>query len=230
MKRLLSLLLLAALTGCASVRVLETSRVDERIGQSPQLATDSTATVGSTIFSQYRYWSKTGYRLSDDVAIRLGLGKIVARNGDFLVPAEVEGETAYCTELPSYADPMSGPIKTSCFLDRAKRGVFSSVKAAPGAIWFENQLPMPTRYEKGELIVAKNDAKKYELLYQGFSAHILRLSYREYINDLARPAYFQDASYDIATFPTEISFRSVRLVILGAGNNGIQYRVISGFE
>jgi hypothetical protein len=35
-------------------------------------------------------------------------------------------------------------------------------------------------FENGELIVTKDDAKKSELLYQGLSGNVLRLSYREY--------------------------------------------------
>jgi hypothetical protein len=48
-----------------------------------------------------------------------------------------------------------------------------------------------------------------------------------YVNDFARPAYFQDVSYEIAQFPTDISFRTVRISVLGADNSGIRYKILS---
>lgn len=46
---------------------------------------------------------------------------------------------------------------------------------------------------------------------------------------MARPAYFQDASYEVNAFPAEVNFKSVRLRITEAGNNGIAYEVLNGF-
>jgi hypothetical protein len=104
------------------------------------------------------------------------------------------------------------------------------VKAKPGMIWFEETIPNPIPYAKSELITPKADSFKYEILYQGISKGTLRLSYREYINDMARPSFFQDVSYDIASYPTEITFKTVRVEVLGADNSGIRYRVLSGFD
>lgn len=70
---------------------------------------------------------------------------------------------------------------------------------------------------------------KYELLYQGFSRNTLKLVYREFNNDLARPAFFQDASYDVEKFPITVTFRTVRIEILSADNNQLVYKVLSGF-
>jgi hypothetical protein len=46
---------------------------------------------------------------------------------------------------------------------------------------------------------------------------------------MARPAFFQDVSYDIQSFPAEVSFKAVRVKIISAGNDGINYMVLSGF-
>jgi hypothetical protein len=181
------------------------------------------------MFSQYRYWSKTGHRLLSPLSIGLTLGRIHTEVGDFVVPAEAEGSTAYCTEKPAYIDPIVGPFKTACFLDKGGAGAFDLVKAAPGMVWFEKKLELPIRYEQGELQVPRPDSKKYEILYQGISAKTLRLAYREYVNDFARPAFFQDVSYEITQFPVDITFRTVRISVLSADNSGIRYKVLSGF-
>jgi len=218
-----------AATGCASVSVTQPSQLTEKVGQLPELNAPATVTVGSTMFSQYRYWSKTGYRLLAPVSVGLALGSIRTDAGDFVVPATAEGAPAYCTEKPAYIDPMVGPLKTACFLDKAGSGSFDIVKAAPGLVWFEKKLEAPIRYEQSELQVPRPDSKKFELLYQGVSAKTVRLSYREYMNDFARPAFFQDVSYEISEFPAEVTFRTVRISVLSADNSGIRYKVLSGF-
>jgi hypothetical protein len=96
-------------------------------------------------------------------------------------------------------------------------------------VWLKTKLDSPVRYEQSELQVPRPDSKKYELLYQGISSKTLRLSYREYINDFARPAFFQDVTYDVPDLPTTITFRTVRIKLLSADNNGLRYQVLSGF-
>jgi outer membrane lipoprotein-sorting protein len=228
-RRLAAIAGILFLSGCATVTMSETSIASLKTGQIPELSVESSVSTGSPIFAQFQYWSRVGYRLKGNLTTRVGLGRVMVSNGEFLGRAQVEGEDAYCTESLTYIDPLTGPLKTACFLDSNKDGRFDFVKAAPGMIWFEYKLDAPIDFEKSELIVTKMDAKKSELLYQGFSGNILRISFREYINDMARPSYFQDVTYDIPSFPTDITFKTVKLQVLSAGNNGIRYKILSGF-
>ena len=50
--------------------------------------------------------------------------------------------------------------------------------------------------------------------------------YREYVNDLARPAFAQQLQYEVSK-EREIAFRTIRLEILNATNSKIDFRVIS---
>lgn len=229
MKKIAGAIMLMSLTGCATVSFNETSRTDLRVGRTPELGIETTASVGSQIFSQYRYLSRTGYRLGRATSTRIGLGRVITSDGEFVGRAQIDGENAYCTESLAYHDPMTGPMKIACFFDRDTDGKFEVVKAQPGVVWFESKLDVPVTFAKGEQVIPMNDSKKYELLYQGYSGNTLRLSYREYINDMARPAYFQDVSYEIAAFPTDITFKTVKLQVLSAGNNGMRYKVLSEF-
>jgi hypothetical protein len=70
-----------------------------------------------------------------------------------------------------------------------------------------------------------------ELLYQGAGGGILRLSYREYVDDLARPAFQQDATFDLnREGTTELRFKGAEIHIFEATNSGIRYKVLSGFK
>lgn len=230
-KILIVLTCLLILAGCSTITVLESNGgVEEKIGKVPEISVESSAAVGSQLFSQFRYWSRIGYRIKDNYNNRLALGWINVSEGDFLIKASNDGKVVYCTEKRAYIDPLTGPLSTACFFDMNETGKFDKVKARPAMVWFENSINPPIRYERSEQLTPKPDSFKYELLYQGVSKGTLRLSYREYVNDMARPSFFQDVSYDIASYPTEVTFKSVRLQILGADNNGIKYKVLSGFQ
>lgn len=79
------------------------------------------------------------------------------------------------------------------------------------------------------MVLPSNDSFKYELLYQGYANKTLKITYREFVNDLARAAYYQDASYEITSFPATVTFRTVRVQVFSANNEGLTYKVMSGF-
>ncbi len=217
------------LSGCATVKIDETSSVISKTGFIPTIGSKSTSSVGGVIFSQFSYLSKTGYRIEDGATIGVGLGRIVVSDGDFLVKAQLDGKTIFCTEKPAYIDPLMGPQAAACFIDADDDGRFESVKYRPGAVWFGKNIDTLLEYSKTESISPHKDSFKYELLYQGISKNTLKLSYREYKDDFARVAFFQDVTYDLGSTPATISFRSASIEVFEANNNQISYRVLSGF-
>lgn len=64
-----------------------------------------------------------------------------------------------------------------------------------------------------------------ELVYTGRSQNTVTVLYREYANDLARPAFTQELRYDLAE-PGEVGFRGARFEIVKATNTEITFRVI----
>jgi hypothetical protein len=75
-----------------------------------------------------------------------------------------------------------------------------------------------------------NDSQsvRKEILYDGRSGSTIKLSYREFVHDLARPAFTQELTYDISS-DRVVGFRGARFGILSAGNSGIRYKVLRGF-
>lgn len=65
-----------------------------------------------------------------------------------------------------------------------------------------------------------------EIIYSGVTGNTLRATYREYVDNLARPAFAQELQYDLSQ-SKEITFRSVRIEVLEATNSGIRYRVVT---
>ncbi len=66
------------------------------------------------------------------------------------------------------------------------------------------------------------------LMYTGREGDVVKFSYREFSNFMARPAYTVDVSYNLND-GNEITFRDARLKILNASNKSITYIVLNHF-
>ena len=73
---------------------------------------------------------------------------------------------------------------------------------------------------------ATDESFREELLYTGRTGHTLAITYREFKKDFARPAFYQNLTYDVSQ-SHELVFRNYRLELLGADNTGIKFIVVS---
>lgn len=64
-----------------------------------------------------------------------------------------------------------------------------------------------------------------ELIYLGIQGKALRFAYREYSDNIARPAFHMELTYDLA-IGMRIAFRSISLEILSANNEQLQVTVL----
>lgn len=70
---------------------------------------------------------------------------------------------------------------------------------------------------------------KQEFIFTGKANNTLNFLYREYINDLARPAFTQNLQYDLAE-GNIVGFNGLRIEVIKATNIKITYRVLSSFK
>ena len=66
-----------------------------------------------------------------------------------------------------------------------------------------------------------------EIIYNGKTANNIKMLYREYVDDYARPAFFQDLVYDLGESKT-IGFKGLKIEVTKATNSEITFRVLSG--
>lgn len=78
----------------------------------------------------------------------------------------------------------------------------------------------------------KKNQKKYdsgsfkqEIVYAGLSGNTLNVTYKEYKNDIARPAFFQNITYDLKN-SNIIRYKNFKIKILKASNSQIKYVVL----
>ena len=77
---------------------------------------------------------------------------------------------------------------------------------------------------KKTTVYAPGSMKK-EILYNGKSKDTIKITYREYVNDMARPAFYQDLNYDLVESKV-IGFKGTQIEIIDATNSEIKYKVI----
>jgi len=84
-------------------------------------------------------------------------------------------------------------------------------------------IPTPPTYTE--------DSFKYEALYQGRIDNKIKISFREFKDDMARPAFTQDIDYELnKNGDTIVGFKGLRIKILKATNMDITYSVIQDYN
>lgn len=84
-------------------------------------------------------------------------------------------------------------------------------------------IPTPPTYTE--------DSFKYQALYQGRIDNKIKISFREFKDDMARPAFTQDIDYELnKSGETIIGFKGLRIKILKATNMDITYSVIQDYN
>lgn len=75
------------------------------------------------------------------------------------------------------------------------------------------------------------DSFKYIALYQGKVGNKIKVSYREFIENMARPAFTQDIEYELNEGkPTTIGFKGLRIDIIEASNMNVKYKVTKDYK
>lgn len=213
------------LLGCANV---ETAMPTVKMGQSVPVGQRAKVAVGDAMLAHFNYSSAPGARLLDSVNMTVINQRIVVNAGEHLIQSKVDGQAGFCTGRPAvFGRAFGNAIGHACFFDRNGDGLFDAVKGL-GDGWGE-QVLSPTRYQTVE--VPFGEGFKQELLYQGKNGNALSVSYREYTNNFARPAFQQDLTYTLNENGTAVvAFRAARITVHKATNTEIDYTVDAGLS
>lgn len=207
----------ALITGCATV---ETQPPRYEVGIFPETDTSTTVYVGQVMVSKYDYLSQLRAVLMNEVDGSFMAGRDRTPAGASLVSVIAAGQQRFCRP--------SRNVSTGCYEDTDGDMYFDrayTMNAFNAMVSGRNIDPVRYRIEDQNI----EDGFKYELIYQGLSSGVVRIAYREYTDNLARPAFSQDLTYTLEQPLTDIRFRDVEVTIHHADNNEITYVVQSGF-
>ncbi|HLO78749.1 MAG TPA: hypothetical protein VK196_20015 [Magnetospirillum sp.] len=173
--------------------------------------------VGETLIDQY-----TKYAFEVAVPVRqmrcdwpTAAGYLSYR-GDLIASVDRSGTKRYCGEFVQVLDGGNriNVLGYECFMP----GQLSSCWGMSASDF---------RIEKVSRTHPDNFQR--QLIYTGKSGKNIYVSYREFKNDLARPAFTQDLTFDLAD-GNVIGFKGARIEIVEAKNTSISYRLIEKFQ
>lgn len=192
----------------------------------PPLGVIATANVGDTLLRQGRLALHDAIFLRQDVDVGT-FGAYTLRRGYYLRIGEDAQSEFY---QPGRSDG-GGAIVKAALADPPK-----AVQAYKG----DNRLCVVTvfnvstctsqaEFERTTRPAATAHSFQQTLIYSGRVGARIRVGYREYSNNLARPAFNNDVEYDLKD-STVIGYKGARIEVLEATNEYIKYRVIRNFN
>lgn len=154
--------------------------------------------------------------------------------------------------LPKGKFYLSGENSDGKFYRSSKNGNLTRATSVPvvGGIFLPNQIGLTTkvfwfpqsnsyrpnadshpaiRYEKTLVEIWGATSFKRELVYSGVSQNTISILYREFKDDMARPAFTQELKYDL-TQSRSIGYKGARFEIERATNISITYKVLRSLD
>lgn len=260
MKRISNLVVItvlsAVLSGCtfklpgntiaeASVFHDHTKKSGKVIVHTPELNTINTREVGENLYEKINkiFHNTFNVRLMNSVNgtvesiyianafVNESVGaKSIVYNNKLM---EWNGKKAKCGTIiaPSafYKDE-NGRNITICIIDELNNGVFTASAYDIRDKTFP--LTQTTKYTlKHKSPTFDKDSFKYLVLYQGKIDNKIKISFMEFVDDMARPAFTQDIEYELnKEGNTIIGFKGLRIEVLKATNMNITYKVIKDYS
>jgi hypothetical protein len=206
------------LGGCATVTKQQATY---QTGRFPEPGEITSVNVGQVMVTAYDYLADVSAITRVPVEGSYWAGRQGVAVGTKLYSAISNGRQVFCVP--------PGTIGQPCLADTDDDGAFDQASTfnAYGMLVNERDVP-PVAFKLATEAIA--DGFKYELLYQGIHDGVIRIAYREFTENLARPAFAQDLTYTLgAEGDTTIAFREVSIAVHRADNNQIHYTVRSGF-
>lgn len=198
----------------------ETIQVSE-----PPLSTINTAYVGDTLLVQGFFIEHDAIYLDQEVRVGL-IGNYTFSKGYYTKTGGGDNVGFY---LPSKYDD-GGTISAGVFTDPFKiiEAQYNPRKLC-GVSVFNGKVCKMTNFELTKQRGAGTNSFQQTLIYSGKVGNRINFEYREFSNDIARPAFNNDVEYDLSA-SNIIGYKGARLEVIEATNELIRYKVLSNFN
>lgn len=238
MNKIISLAVITALSigfsGCGGLKYPTVYHDNLMIPKStivriPDLNQTSTVEIGENVYSKsYLFHDNTKQVTLLEPAIGSGFGAYVdtTKSDKILTGKLEEWDTIGQKNINTFCIEDS----VVCLTDMNNSGYFTHFGAY--AQVGSNLLNKPAKYKiEPTQPYLKEDSFKYVALYQGKVGNSIKISFREFKDNMARPAFTQDIDYELNKQDnTIIGFKGLRIEVLKATNMDITYKVIKDYN
>jgi hypothetical protein len=192
-------------------------------GTTPSTGVETVAAVGNPVFERFKYVAAPAYEITEPVVAQIIFAHVDIPAGAKLLPIASGTKLKACYVLS--AEAYIRKAYSGCLMDDDGDGTFDRV--AGNEVQGGKKLPSPVPYHATDVALATSTQNfKQVVTYLGAANGTLHLSYREFMNDFARPAFTEEYTFPLgSSYPQPIAFKDVKLTVLGIDGAGIRYRV-----
>lgn len=190
----------------------------------PELGRASVASVGETVYEKSRFSVLPAYMVLDAFNGKNIFATVTISPGDKFVqiPSKVPVKACRSPSIEKFLEQQYD----ACLYDDDGNGTFD--RFGGNEVQGGKKLPFPMPYKKAELIQSTSGSLKQVVIYLGSTRDTLRLSYREFLNDMARPAFTEEYTFPLnEEFPQPVSFKGVKLSVTKIDGEGLHYTLLS---
>jgi len=243
MKKVMKLVIIIALSlgfsGCVdwqtNLHVNKKMEAKNKILRVPNLNKISTAEIGQNMFTKsYLYYENTY-----DVKL---LQSAIGAEGQIWVDSTKKPETSAGqyqfsdNMIKKFREIGDKKIKAMCYstwiclTDISNSGSFTHFSAFGNSKY--SKLNQPVKYKiVPSKPIMREDSFKYIALYQGKKGNSIKISFREFKDNMARPAFTQDIDYELNEIgSTIVGFKGLRIEVIKASNIDIKYKVLKDYN
>ena len=202
----------------ASAAPMPAAAVPAQVVITPAVGIEQTVTAGSAMFTR-----ETGVptvELLADYKIGGLFGGEALQTGQRLRIDEIYAsgkDTVACTVG-------SGSLEGTCLIDKDGNGEFD--RHRPRGAAMSSKLKSPLPYRPAAPLASPDAAGSFRqtLVFLGITDKVLRIVYREFAEDIARPAFSDDLTFTMSgSYPETIAYKDLVIDVLGVSNAGIRY-------
>jgi len=227
------------LAGCASTENVRRVAAPSKAISFPDINVEAEVEIGQTIISKSNLTIVPAVVIDQDVSETIKQSLMNNRHsGTTTIRAGTHKKTSESPEGSFYPDPsgdfefIAGKLKwpVGIFVpnDSSKPPVMFTYHQTLGATGFEFGV-IPLQVKKTSVQQWGIDSLKKELIYGGLSQKTISISYREFSDGTARPAFTQDLKYDLVEGDV-IGFRGSRFKVISASNVSLKYKVLKPLD
>jgi hypothetical protein len=193
----------------------------------PPLDIVVTVNIGDSMLHQGEYSEHDAIYLKQDVKAS-GLATAYTFTSGYYFKKGEDDKSEYY--LPSN-EPDSGRVIESMLIDPFKiiRLDKKSGKLCGVTIYNFEECTSNADYEKKKYPLISSDSFQQTLIYNGKVKDKITIGYREFSNNVARPAFNNNVEYDLSE-SNIIGYKGARIEVVEATNEYIKYRVLNNFN
>lgn len=178
----------------------------------PDINVKTTAEVGDNMYQKVKFYLSQKYEVKlIDTSVRELYSKM-----DIVLKKDNKQHNAICETS-----------NKTCLIDTLNNSYFNILyNFKKGEVDIT-----PIKYTLNQQIIPEEDTFKYTVLYQGKIGNNIKISFREFVENMSRPAFTQDIDYELnKNGSTIIGFKGLRIEVLEATNLNITYKVIQDYN